>query len=361
MRKFAPTFYVCAAVVPAVLLFASSARAQDGLPSADEIVNKHVEARGGLEKIKAIQSLKLTGNAVLGGGQMEAPFTLLTKRPNEMHMEISMQGKSLIQAFDGNTAWMQNPFTGGTDPQKSPEDETKAMTEFADFDGALVDYKSKGNTVEVVGKEDVQGSPTFKLKVTQKGGHVGYYFISAKTYMPVKVTTTRKQMGQEMEIDSYPGNFKLVNGVMTPFSMEQKVGGSTMMQMTVEKAEANVAIDEAVFKFPGKPEAPASAGVTGTWAGKFDVQITDGQSMQGKVSLILTQKGSELTGTASSPEGALKILNGKVDGNKITFQVQTEGPKMAFDLHLEDEHMRGTAKGDSDGNTVNVKLDLTRN
>ncbi len=249
MRQLALCKYAAIA-----LLFSSSMFPQEALPSAEQIVNKYIDARGGLEKIKAIQSLKMTGIAVLGGGQMEAPFTLLTKRPNEMRMEISMQGKSLIQAFDGTTAWMVNPFTGGDDARKTPEDETKAMTEVADFDGALVGYKSKGNGVEVLGKEDIEGSSTFKLKATQKG-HVSYYYIDSKTYIPIKVTTTRRQMGQEMVVDTYPGNFKPVNGVMTPFSMEQKVAGNSMMHMTVEKVEPNVAIDEAMFKMPGKTEA----------------------------------------------------------------------------------------------------------
>ncbi len=105
----------------------------------------------------------------------------------------------------------------------------------------------------------------------------------------------------------------------------------------------------------------SAADFTGTWAGNFDVLMTDGQSMKGKVVLTLTQNASELTGTVGSPDGPLKIINGKVDGDRITFEVQTEGPKMAFNLRLEEEHIRGTAKGDSDGTTVSVKLDLVRN
>ena len=104
-----------------------------------------------------------------------------------------------------------------------------------------------------------------------------------------------------------------------------------------------------------------AADVSGNWAGNYDVTMTDGQAMKGKVTLKLTQSGSDLTGTAGSEDNQMPILNGKVDGDKLTFEVQTEGPKMRFELNLEDQHLRGNAKGIADGTTVSVKLDLTKN
>jgi hypothetical protein len=104
-----------------------------------------------------------------------------------------------------------------------------------------------------------------------------------------------------------------------------------------------------------------AADFSGKWAGNYDVTMTDGQAMKGKVTLNLTQSGAELTGTAGSEDNQMPILNGKVDGDKLTFDVQTEGPKMMFELRLEDGHLRGNAKGMADGTTVSVKLDLTKN
>src|SRR5690348_10226564 len=143
------------------------------------------------------------------GGQLEAPVTMQAKRPTSVRMEMDIQGKSFVQAFDGTTSWTINPFGGSDDPQKSNDEDTKAARDDAEFiDGALVDYESKGNTVELIGKQDVDGVPAYKLKVTKKSGTVEYDYIDAKTFLPIKSTGTRKQMGQQFEFESRPGNFK---------------------------------------------------------------------------------------------------------------------------------------------------------
>ena len=224
------------------------------LPSVDEVVQKAVQARGGLEKMKAIQTVKMTGKIVLAGGQMEAPMTMTLKRPGSMRMEMTLQGKSLVRAFDGASAWTINPFQGSGEAQPIPEEEASIMRESSDFDGPFVDHKSKGLTIEVVGKEDAEGSPAYKVKVTRKSGRVEYHWLDAQSWMPIKTAATIKQMGQEMEIESYPGNFKPVAGVMTPFSIEQKVSGRTMVQMTMENVEVNQPVEDKVFRMPAKEE-----------------------------------------------------------------------------------------------------------
>ncbi len=225
------------------------------LPSPDEVAQKAVQARGGAEKMKAIKTVKMTGKIVIGGGQMEAPMTMTMKRPGSTRMEMTMQGKSLIRAFDGASAWMINPFQGGGEPQPISEDETSLMRDTADMDGPFVDPKDKGVTIEVVGKEDVEGSPAYKVKVTRKSGRVEYHWLDAQSWMPIKTQAKIKQMGQEMEIESYPGNFKPVAGVMMPFSIDQKVGGRSMAQMTMENVEVNQPVDDKVFKMPVKEAA----------------------------------------------------------------------------------------------------------
>jgi len=134
--------------------------------TVDEILAKNFAARGGLEKIRATQSYKMTGKMVVQG--MELPFTLLSARPDLMRMDMTLQGKSMVQAYDGETAWMINPMAGG-DAEKLPEDQTKSFREQGEFDGPLVDYKTKGHTVELIGKEEIEGTEAYKLKVTRSG------------------------------------------------------------------------------------------------------------------------------------------------------------------------------------------------
>jgi outer membrane lipoprotein-sorting protein len=226
-------------------------------PNVDEIVSKHLAAMGGSEKIRAIRTSKATGKVIFGGGQAEATMVAYSRRPAQNRVEVNMQGQRIVQAFDGQTAWMINPMTGNPEPQKMPADESKRAADDADPDGSpLIDYKAKGNKIEYIGKEDVEGAMAHKLKVTLKSGSVSTLYLDEKTMLPSKSVTARKQMGQEMELEAYPSNYKPVEGVMMPFTSEIRVGGRAMMQNLIEKIEINVPVDESMFAFP----APATAG-----------------------------------------------------------------------------------------------------
>src|SRR6185503_9024911 len=123
--------------------------------TVDEVIAKHLEARGGLEKLKAVKTIRMTGKMTMGPG-MEAPISLELKRPSSIRMEFTIQGNVGVQAYDGKNGWAINPFGGKEDPEPLSADDLKEIEEQADRDGPLVDYKAKGNTVELVGKEKVE-------------------------------------------------------------------------------------------------------------------------------------------------------------------------------------------------------------
>jgi len=238
-----------------ILLAFAPAFSQQAAPSLDDIIQKHIDGMGGLEKLRAMQSVRMSGKVVMGGGQMEAPLNMQMRRPHSMRMEIILQGRAIVTAFDGTTAWMINPMQGSSDPQKMGEDETKSMKDQADPDGSvLVNYKDKGHQVELLGKEEVEGTPAWKLKVTYKTGNIDYTYLDAASYLVLKVSGKRKQMGQEFDIDSFPGNYKPVNGVLLPHTVENKMGGRTIMQMVFDKIEPNVALEDSIFQMPAKEE-----------------------------------------------------------------------------------------------------------
>jgi len=244
-------------VVGAVLLaalFVASGAAQETELSAEQIVQKHVIALGGADKLSAIQNVTMTGTASLMDGQLQAPVTVRAKRPMSMRMDMSVQGQTFVQAFDGKTAWMINPFMGPAEPKKSSDEDTQNARDDADFiDGSLVDYKAKGNAIELAGKEDIDGSPAYKLKVTKKSGSIENVYLDAKTFLPVKSAGTRKQQDHEIAYESFPGDFKPVNGVMMPFSLNQKMNGRSMLELTVEKVEVNTPMDGSIFQIPETP------------------------------------------------------------------------------------------------------------
>src|SRR4029077_19373837 len=145
---------------------------------------------------------------------MELPVTLMQKRPKSFRMEFSMQGMTGMQCFDGKNAWMVMPMMGSKDPQAMGTEESKMMDEQAEFDGPLVDYKEKGNTVELVGKEQVEGADAYKVKCTLKNGDVRTYYLDAETYLEIKMESKRTVRGTEVEGESYLSDYKEVEGLM---------------------------------------------------------------------------------------------------------------------------------------------------
>ena len=243
------------------LLLAPIAHAQ----SVDDILAKHYEACGGLAKMKAVNTMRVTGTITLGPG-MEAPFTMERKRPGMRRMEFSIQGMTGIQAFDGTKTWSVMPFMGKKDPEVGTDEDNKNAQDDADFDGALVDYKSKGHAIELMGKEPVEGADAFKLKVTKKNGNIEYDYLDAETYLLVKTEGKIKRRGTEMEGETTFSDYKDVDGLMQPFSME--VGAKEMPQtqkMTFSKIELNVPLDDSRFAVPAGAtggSAPAAAAAT---------------------------------------------------------------------------------------------------
>jgi outer membrane lipoprotein-sorting protein len=233
-------------VLAAVLFIAIPASAQ----TVDEIIAKYIQARGGMEKLKAAKSIRYTGKITVGPG-MEAPVVLEQKRPNSVRIEFTLQGMTGVQAYDGKTGWSIMPFGGKKDPEPMGEDDLKEATEQADFDGPIIDYKQKGNTVEYVGKEKVEGTDTFKLKVTLKTGDVRYIYLDADSYLTIKEEGKRTIRGTEREFETTLGDYKDVDGLILPHSMEAGSKGSEQKQkIMIEKVEINPVLDDARFKMP---------------------------------------------------------------------------------------------------------------
>jgi outer membrane lipoprotein-sorting protein len=230
--------------------------------SVDDILAKHYEACGGLVKMKAVNTMRVTGTITLGPG-MEAPFTMERKRPGMRRMEFSLQGMTGIQAFDGSKTWSVMPFMGKKDPEVGTDEDNKNAQDDADFDGALVDYKTKGHTIELMGKEPVEGADAYKLKVTKKNGNIEYDYLDAETFLLVKTEGKVKRRGTEMEGETTFSDYKEVDGLMQPFSMES--GAKEMPQkqkLTFTKIELNVPLDDARFAVPAGAtggSAPAAA------------------------------------------------------------------------------------------------------
>ena len=222
--------------------------------SVDEIIAKNVQAHGGEAKLRAVKTMRITGKMEMG--PMEAPTTVLFERPDMVRMEFSVQGMTGIQAYDGKEGWSVMPFQGKKDAEPMAADDLKELQNQADMDGPLMDYKAKGNTVEYLGKEKLEGADAYKLKVTRKNGTIETIFIDVDSGLDVKSISKTMIRGNEAEVVTTNSDFREVQGLIIPFAIESTISGTPQKQrITVEKIEINPELSESQFHMP----APAAA------------------------------------------------------------------------------------------------------
>jgi len=226
--------------------------------TVDQIMAKNAEARGGLDKLKKLNSVRYTGKMSLGGG-MEAPVTMSQKRPEMTRLDFTVQGMTGSQAYDGTSGWMLMPFMGKKDAEPMPADALKEFKEMADFDGPFIDGEKKGYKIELLGKGDVEGTPAYKLKVA-RDGQESVVYIDADSFLEIKRESKRKIQGQEIESETTMGNYQEFGGILFPMSIESKAKGMPGGQaITIEKVELDAAIADDFFKMPKKAEAAPAA------------------------------------------------------------------------------------------------------
>lgn len=224
--------------------------------TAEELVAKNLQARGGIEKIKAIKTLRMTGRMQQGG--FMAQVLSLTKAPNLLRQEFTIQGMSQVEVVDGSTGWKISPFEGRKDPERLGEDELRPLMEDADFYGPLVDYQNKDNKIEYLGHDTVDGDDVYRLKVTLANGDIIYYYLDPDTYLEIRTEKLVFVRGSVQESMTNLGSYKLVNGVYFPYSLElgSKQDPGNMMKVQVDKYEANLPVADSVFRMPApKPAA----------------------------------------------------------------------------------------------------------
>ena len=247
--RFAITFLAATLIAP--VEFAQEQKA----PTIDELVAKNIEAKGGADALRALKSVRLTGKVLVSQGQIEFRYVQTRKRPGEIRTEATLQGMTAIQAYDGKEGWRVSPFQGRKDPEKMSTDDAKSLIEDAEIEGPLFDWKAKGSTVDYLGTEDVEGTLAYKLKVVRKNGDVNFVYLDPDHFLEIRILTQRIEHGAQVEVETDLGDYEKVGGVFIPFSEEAGSKGSSDKQKTViEKGEANVAVDDAVFRFP----APAA-------------------------------------------------------------------------------------------------------
>src|SRR5215469_18630190 len=196
--------------------------------TAAELAAKNVDAKGGLDKLNALQSLRLSGKLLVQGGTIELGFITLVKHPHSIRYEAQLQGLTQVQAYDGTQAWQINPFQGRKDPEKLSADDAKGMGEdAADFLGTLVDYQAKGYRLEYLGSEDIEGSPALKLRVSRKNGDTTFVYLDPDQFLEVRTVNRRIEHGVPHETINDYGDYEKVGGVYVALAIDSWTKGTT--------------------------------------------------------------------------------------------------------------------------------------
>jgi hypothetical protein len=217
----------------------------------DQLVSKNIDAKGGAEALHTLQSLKLTGKMLVQGGQIQLAYVQTKKRPAELRSEATLQGMTQVEAYDGKEGWKVAPFFGRKDPEKMSSDDLKPLMEDAEIDGPLVDWKAKGSTVEYLGTEEVDGTLAHKLKVVRKNGDMSFVYLDPDHFLEIRILTGRVKHGAYEEVETDLGDYEKSAGVFVPTSIESgRKGDPDKQKIIIDKVEANVPVDDAIFHFP---------------------------------------------------------------------------------------------------------------
>ena len=217
-------------------------------PTVDDIVAKNLMAKGGIEKLRAVTSVKMTGR--IKGPVGEMPVVSYAKRPNMMRRENVSDGQTFILAFDGKTVWAVNPLMSSRPREITGPQAEMTRQDAGDFDSVLLDYKVKGRDIELVGTEAVQGITMHRLRVTTKTGAIQEVFINAETMLESKMVMQIEQAGRKGVVSSEFSNYKEVDGIKVPLHIRQTLNGQLMAEVFYDQVQFNTPIDDALFAMP---------------------------------------------------------------------------------------------------------------
>jgi hypothetical protein len=223
------------------LLSTASLKAQ----TADEIVNKYVDAIGGKDKVSQINSIYTESSVQVMGNEAPTVITILNGKGYKS--ETDFNGQKIIQSYTENGGWSLNPMAGSSTPTAMPDDQYKMGKDQMEIGGSLFNYMAKGNKVELLGKD----GGNFKLKVVTKDNTEITYFIDAATYYITKIMKKGNMMGQDLVITINLSDYKKTDyGYIMPYSIQTSFGEQFSLSATVTKVEINKTIDPAIFAMP---------------------------------------------------------------------------------------------------------------
>ena len=248
-------------VLAALMLVGAAAPAQAQEVTANSLVAKNLDARGGAPALAALKSIGLQGRVIFPGD-----FELTYKETRAKlgaatasRVDLTLQGLDVVQAYDGHGAWRINPFQGRKDPERMSADEARSLADSSLLEGPLLASTGDGSRVQYLGRDDFDGTLAYKLKVTQKDGDEFVYWLDPDTFLEIKVDETRRIRGAQQTTETELGDYEKIAGVYFPMSVESWPQGqsSQRQRVIIASGVANPPVTAALFEEPRGPATPA--------------------------------------------------------------------------------------------------------
>jgi hypothetical protein len=219
--------------------------------NVDAVIKKYVDFIGGKKNWKKVKTLKTSGKYNYGG--IEFPFTAYSKTPNYYKFIVPLEGKYYAQAFDGEKGWKIDAFKNETAPTMLTGKAARSMANEADVElqNAFIDYKRKGYQATLAGKDTVDGKSCVGIKLMRKDGDAETYYFDQLTYaLVMKVSMSKNTELQGTTLNTLYSDYRDVNGIKIPFKSLNKSNDQLILEVTTEKAEVNIPIDDQEFQPP---------------------------------------------------------------------------------------------------------------
>jgi hypothetical protein len=208
----------------------------------EEIVKKHIEAIGGAENWKKVKSMKSVAKMNAQGA--EVMITIYQVHEKAMKAEISVMGMLGYQILTNQAGWGYMPWGGQTKAEPLTAEDVKSAQDQLSILDEFLTYQAKGKKIELVGKDDVEGTECFKITMTDKDNKITTYYINTADYHIVKTTSKSTVNGKEMESTSLFSNYKKLDaGIVLAMNTNGDMG-----DMEITSVEVNPNIDENLFK-----------------------------------------------------------------------------------------------------------------
>jgi hypothetical protein len=222
--------------------------------TADELVAKNLAARGGAAALDAIDAVKFDGTVIFPG-DFQLKYEEVRTKQGDVRVDMAVQGLTLVQAFDGKTGWRINPFEGRKDAERMSDDEARSLADTGSIRGPLQRAAAQGSTVTYLGREDFDGTNTYKLKVVEKDGDEFVYLLDPDTMLEVKMVETRKIRGAPQVYEYEFGDYEKVAGVYFPMSVEtwSPGQGNNRQRTLIASGTANAPAPASLFAQPASP------------------------------------------------------------------------------------------------------------